>query len=226
MCGRVILTLSAKMIEAILNETFDVEQLSIDDYMPRYNVGPGQEVFSIIQNKQKNRAGHMKWQFVPTFARSEDDGYKFVNARAESIHEKKSFQDAFFKRRCIVLCNGFYEWQRLDNQKTPYFFQHHSLEWFALGGIWNPYIQKDGTKNYGLSLITTEANQCMAPIHHRMPVIIKKEDLAVWLDPNQSISTIRNLLKPVPDDYLNTYEVSSYVNKIQNNDIKCIERVS
>lgn len=223
MCGRVILTLSAKMIEMILNETLDINQLNIDDFVPRYNVGPGQDLVSVIQHKNKNRAGYMKWQFIPTYAQSEKDGYQFVNARSETIHEKVSFKDAFERRRCLVICNGFYEWDRKGDQKVPYFF-HHDMKWMALGGIWNPYIDKKGEKQYGFSLITTAANKIMAPVHHRMPVILETHQLQHWLSPDTSLSQLQQLMLPIHDTFLETYPVSDYVNKIAHQDKKCIER--
>jgi putative SOS response-associated peptidase YedK len=225
MCGRVILTLSAKMIEAILNDSLDINDLNIDDFIPRYNISPGQNLLSIIQHKDQKRAGYMKWQFVPTFAKSEADGYQFVNARSESIHEKSSFKDAFQTRRCIVLCNGFYEWHRNASEKTAHFF-HNKDHLIPLGGIWNAYTQKDGSKNYGFSLITTEANQTMSPVHHRMPVIIPFDQVNQWLNKSTSLSNLQVLMRPMKNDYLSTYEVSNHVNKIHNDDNKCIEKVS
>lgn len=225
MCGRVILTLSAKMIAAILNDTYDVEQLTIDDFIPRYNIGPGQELLSVIQHNHKNRAGYMNWQYIPSYAKDEKDGFKLINARSETIHEKVSFKSSFQTRRCLVLCNGFYEWHRVEGQKTPYFF-HKDEQLFALGAIWNPYTKKDGSKHYGISLITADANNLMAPIHHRMPVIIKPNDINIWLNKETDLTTLQTLMMPVEDDYLKVYQVSSYVNSIKNNDIKCIEKVS
>ena len=101
MCGRVILTLSAKMIAAILNDTYDVQQLTIDDFLPRYNIGPGQDLLSIISHQDNYRAGYMKWQYIPSYAKDEKDGFKLINARSESIHEKVSFKDSFKKRRWL-----------------------------------------------------------------------------------------------------------------------------
>lgn len=224
MCGRVILTLSAKMIEDILKETLEIKDINLDAFEPRYNVGPGQELISVIQHKNQNRAGYMKWQFVPSYAQSEADGYQFINARSESIHEKRSFSDAFFKRRCLVLCNGFYEWQRKEKEKTPYIFEHEKSI-FALAGIWNPYIQNNGQKKYGFSLITTKANELMKPIHHRMPVIIPLEKSNQWLSPSTPVDKLKSLMVPIHSGFLKSYEVSSYVNKIQHNDQKCIEHV-
>lgn len=216
MCGRVILTLSAKMIEAILNDTYGV-QLSIDDFIPRYNITPGQTVLSIIEHKSVKRAGFMKWQYVPDYAESIKDGFKFINARSETVFEKISYKDSFYNRRCIVLCDGFYEWKRPD--KLPYFF-HHNRELFAIAGIWKKY-----NDHYGFSVITTEANDVMKPIHHRMPVIIKEKDISKWLNPETDLITLKSMMRPVEDAFFTCYPVSQYVNNSRNDGPNCIKAV-
>jgi putative SOS response-associated peptidase YedK len=224
MCGRVILTLSQKMIDAILNEEFDVNDLNIDNYVPRYNVGPGTSLLSVIQHKEAYRVGYMKWNFIPSYAKDETSGYKFINARSETIFAKPSFADAFEKRRCLVICNGFYEWNRSGQEKIPHFFYRDKDQAILLGAIWNPYIQKDGSKNYGISLITTEANEVMAPIHHRMPVVIPFNKKDEWFSGN--LDALKTMMKPIDNDYLKTYQVSNLVNSIKNDSIENIKRAS
>jgi putative SOS response-associated peptidase YedK len=223
MCGRVILTLSAKLIEQILKGTLDINKLDIDDFEPRYNVGPGQNVLSVIQHKGENRAGYMNWMFIPTYAKDETSGYKFVNARSETIHQKNSFKDAFQLRRCLVLCNGFYEWHR-EEKKTPFFFYRQEQPMY-LGGIWNKYMDKKGHHQYGLSLITTAANNTMASVHHRQPVIIKTDHLSQWLDPMTPLSELQKIMQPVEDDFFEKYQVSDFVNNIRHDGAECIQRV-
>lgn len=223
MCGRVILTLSEKMIAQILEGVLDINQLDIDDFVPKYNLGPGQSLLSIIQHKSINKAGYMEWKFIPSYAKNDKDGYVFMNARSESIHEKKSFRDAFFSRRCLILTNGFYEWHRAET-KTPYLFHRENQPLF-LAAIWNPYYHTTGEKSYGFSLITTEANADMAPIHDRLPVIIKEEDTSLWLNPNTPYEVLKRLMEPVEAGYLMHYEVSSYVNSTKNEGSICIEPI-
>lgn len=220
MCGRVILTLSAKMIREILNNELDVNDLNIDDFVPRYNLGPGQSLLTVIRHQNKNRAGYLNWNYLPDWTDEIKDGYKFINARSETIHEKVSFKDSFFQKRCLILINGFYEW---DTEKTPYLFQKN-FDWFTLAGIWNSRMIK-GEKRYGLSVVTTKANDLMKPIHHRMPVIIPKKSVNAWLDPETDLQTLEALMQPVDNNFLSCYQVSKHVNKIKNDDPLCIEKV-
>lgn len=224
MCGRVILTLSEKMIAQILEGTLDINSLDIDDFVPKYNLSPGQRLLSIIQHKEENRAGFMDWKFIPSYAEHDKSGYQFVNARMETISEKRSFSDAFFKRRCLIVTNGFYEWHRAE-VKTPYLFYPEDGLLF-LAGIWNPYFHESGEKSYGFSLITTEANEDMAPVHHRLPVIIKNEDLKTWLNPDTQIDQLKRLMAPIESGYLKKHQVSNYVNSVKNKGPECIQAVS
>lgn len=225
MCGRVILTLTAKMIKDILAEEYSIQQLNIDDFLPMYNVGPSQNMLSIIKHDDAYRSGYLKWRFIPSYAKSENDGYKYINARSETIHEKKTYKQSFEKRRCLLVVNGFYEWLR-DKNKRPFLFHKDQMGLFTLAGIWQPQYRDDGTKEYGLSIVTTEANELMRPIHHRMPVIIQPEDADRWLDMDTPLEEVQKLLVPVAADFLSVYEVSPYVNKLSNNDEMCIQPIA
>jgi putative SOS response-associated peptidase YedK len=224
MCGRVILTLSAKMIKQILAEEYDINQLNIDDFIPKYNVGPSQEMLSIIKHDDAFRSGYLKWRFIPDYAKNQNDGYKFINARSETVFEKITYKESFEKRRCLLVCNGFYEWQR-STVKKPFLFHREGFGLITMAGIWQVQHLDDGTKEYGFSILTTEANDVMSPIHHRMPVIIKGADSDKWLDQSTSLDDLKLLMLPVDSNYLNTYEVSSYVNSLKNNDVMCIKKL-
>lgn len=226
MCGRVILTLSAKMIKQILAEEYDINQLNIDDFVPRYNVGPGQELLSIISHNAEYRSGYLNWRFIPKWAKSQSEGYKYINARSETVHEKVTYKDSFKSRRCLVICNGFYEWQREKQEKKPFLFQKKDEKVMTIAGIWTPQYLDDGSKEYGVSLLTTEANEVMAPIHHRMPVIIKPEDSKKWLDAQTKLEDLQSMMTPIHKDFLNTNEVSKQVNNIRNQDFSCIKKIS
>lgn len=226
MCGRVILTLSAKMIKQILAEEYDITQLNIDDFVPKYNVGPGQELLSIISHNAEYRSGYLNWRFIPKWAESQNEGYKYINARSETVHEKVTYKDSFKNRRCLVVCNGFYEWKRENQEKKPFLFQKKDEKVMTIAGIWTPQYLDDGSKEYGVSLLTTEANEVMASIHHRMPVIIKPEDSKKWLDTQTSLEDLQSMMTPIHKNFLNTYEVSKQVNNIRNQDISCIKKIS
>lgn len=221
MCGRAILTLSAKIIKEVLEDKYNVKQFTMDDYMPNYNISPGQKMLGVINDGKENRASFLNWIFVPEWANKISDGYKFINARSETIYEKVTYKKSFRSKRCIVIVNGFYEWKRENKNKIPYRFYRENNELFALAGIWNSYDEV-----YGLSIITTEANDLMKPIHSRMPVVIKNENIDRWLDKTTDLEELKNLMKPIPSNYLLCHEVSEYVNSSKHNDIKCIKKIN
>jgi putative SOS response-associated peptidase YedK len=223
MCGRVILTLSAKMIREIMAEEYDITQLHIDDFMPLYNVGPSQNMLSVIKHDDTYRSGYLKWRFIPSYAKTQNEGYKYINARSETVHEKRTYKEAFEKRRCLLICNGFYEWKR-DKVKRPFLFHRENFNLIVMAGIWQAQYLDDGSKEYGFSILTTAANEVMAPIHHRMPVILKATDVSLWLDKNASYDDIKHLFKPIDEAYLTCYEVSPYINSLKNQDDFCIEK--
>jgi len=222
MCGRVILTLSAKMIKQILAEEYDINQLNIDDFVPQYNLGPSGQLLSVIKHDGTFRAGKLNWRFIPSYAKNQNEGYKYINARSETLDEKVTYREAFRKRRCLLICNGFYEWKR-EKVKRPFLFHRPEMNLIVLAGIWQAQHLDDGTKEYGLSILTTEANDIMTPIHHRMPVILKGKDVHDWLDLSQSYEDLKHLFSPVEASYLCKYEVSNYVNSLRNQDQICIE---
>ncbi len=221
MCGRVTLTLSDKMIKKILSEKYSVKQLSIDDFIPRYNISPGQEVLCIINDGKKNRSGYLEWRFVPPWAKDAKEGYKYINARSETVFSKTTFKDSFYNKRCLVIVDSFFEWKREGGKKVPYRFYNEDNTLFALAGIWNVY-KGDIKKTYGFSILTTEANELMLPVHHRMPVIIQADDISKWLSNSTSLDDLKSLMKPIDNDYLKCYKVSDYVNSSKNDDEKCI----
>ena len=224
MCGRVILTLSAKMIKQILSEEYDISDLDIDDFVPKYNLGPSQDMLSIINHNHQYRSGYLKWRFIPSYAKSQNDGYKYINSRSETIHEKITYKDAFKYRRCLLICNGFYEWKRSD-EKKPFLFHRKDFNLITLAGIWQPQYLDDGSKEYGFSIVTTDANEIMEPIHHRMPVVLDKSHAKLWLDPNVTLEELQHLMKPIAKDYLHCYEVSNHVNNMRHQDEKCIQKL-
>lgn len=224
MCGRIILTLTAKLISEMLAEEYGIDDLTIEDFVPKYNLGPSQDVLSIIAHEDKYRSGYLKWRFIPSYAKSQNDGYKCINARSETIHEKVTYKEAFKKRRCLVLCNGFYEWKQ-DGIKRPFLFHRPDFKPIVMAGIWQPQYLDDGTKEYGTSIVTTAANDMMASIHHRMPVILKPEEAKIWLNKHSQMNDLQSLMQPIEEAYLQKYEVSTQVNNARFQDPSCITKI-
>lgn len=224
MCGRFTLFSD---FNAII-ERFNIEAAIGEDlYLPSYNIAPSQSVLSVINDGTKNRLGYLRWGLIPSWAKDEKIGYKMINARAETILEKPSFRNAFKKRRCLVVADSFYEWKR-DRSKTkiPMRIKLKSDGLFAMAGLWEPWKSPAGHSVFSCTIITTTANNLMKSIHDRMPVILKPEDEQTWLNPtNMDPEGLNHLLKPLPEEFMEAYEVSSLVNSPKNNSPRLIERV-
>ncbi|MGN7388386.1 SOS response-associated peptidase [Sporosarcina sp. SAFN-015] len=216
MCGR--FTLFAPYYEII--DRFDIESAFAEsDYIPSYNIAPSQQVVAIINDGQKNRLGHLRWGLIPPWAKDEKIGYKMINARAETVAEKPSYRKAFQKQRCILPADSFYEWQRRDGEKIPMRIRLKNDELFAIAGLWESWKSPEGKIIHTCTAITTEPNDLMKPIHDRMPVILKREDEAAWLDPrNADIDFLGNMLMPFDEEQMEAYSVSSAVNSPKNNE--------
>ncbi len=150
---------------------------------PRYNIAPTQYVAAVREDEDLNRElAMLRWGLVPFWAKDPTIGNRMINARAETVAEKASYRAAFRHRRCLVLADGFYEWRKQGAAKTPYFISLASGEPFGLAGLWENWTDKDsGESMQTTTLITTAANDFMAALHHRMPVILQADTANVWL---------------------------------------------
>jgi putative SOS response-associated peptidase YedK len=152
-------------------------------------------------------------------------GNKMINARAETVAEKPSFRKGFRNHRCLVLADGFYEWQKTGNGKQPYYIRMEDDSSFAFAGLWESW--QNGREIRSATIITTDANDVVAPVHNRMPVILHPEDYALWLDPGfDEREPLATLLKPYPAEAMEACPVSRRVNSPSNNEPSCIESVA
>ena len=177
MCGRFAFYSPGEAAAALFGATAPA------DIEPRYNIAPTQYVAAIRNGTDEQREVVMlRWGLVPTWAKDPSIGNRMINARAETVAEKPSYRNAFKHRRCLVLADGFYEWRREGDAKTPYFISLASGEPFALAGLWERWTDKQsGESLQTTTLITAEANDFMAPLHHRMPVILEAGTATEWL---------------------------------------------
>ncbi len=199
---------------------------TISNLAPNYNVAPTQEVPIIRINKanSKRELDLVHWGLIPFWAKDLKVGYRMINARAETVAKKPAFRAAYRKRRCLIPISGFYEWIKNGSAKQPYLIRMKDVAPFALAGLWEKwYNPEDETELESCTIIVTEANRFMTPIHDRMPVILCPKDYNRWLDPDAE--DVNLLLRPCPDDWLEAYPVSTYVNSPWNRDARCIERV-
>jgi putative SOS response-associated peptidase YedK len=221
MCGRFTRTQS---VEAIAAE-FGVEQVS-DDLGPSYNIAPTQKVAVVITDGIKQLVS-ARWGLVPSWAKDPSVGNKMINARAETITEKASYRTAFKKRRCLVVADGFYEWQNLGDSKRPVYVRLKTGKPFGFAGLYEVWKAPEGTDLMTCTIITTEANELMKPIHERMPVIIPREQRDNWLDPTAGDQRrLLEMLRPYPAAEMEAYPVSKHVNAPGNNSPLCIKSLA
>lgn len=224
MCGRYSLYADYRTIL----ERFDIEEASLEEeqYSPSFNVAPTQQVVAVVSDGKKNRLGLLKWGLIPPWAKDQKIGSKMINARAETVAEKPSFRNAFKKKRCLVVADSFYEWKRMDNQKTPMRIRLKSGEPFAFAALWESWKSPDGKTVNSCTILTTGPNNLMEDIHNRMPVILTKEEEKIWLDPKEhDPEVLGRLLKPFEPTLLEAYEVSDAVNSPKNNGPELIEKI-
>ncbi len=222
MCGRYSQTHSALAIA----HTF---QLSVvPDAPPRYNIAPTQLVGAILQlqDRPERQFRILRWGLVPSWAKDAAIGNRLINARSETVSEKPSFRSAFRYRRCLIVADGFYEWQRQagKNQKQPYYFQLANHALFGFAGLWEHWESPTGELLETCTILTTEANEVLRPIHERMPVIMHPDDYDTWLDPTlNTFAKLHPLLRPYPAETMRAYPVSLRVNKADYDRPECIE---
>ena len=202
MCGRFTLKSPGRM-------KFDrIDHSNSPALLPRYNIAPSQNVLTVLQHDGVREAAFLQWGLIPSWSK---DGKGFINARSETIEDKPSFSDSFQRRRCLIPADGFYEWQRSGKIAQPYFFQMRDESPFAFAGIWDVW-QGDGKVIASCAIITTTANELLACIHDRMPVILPSESQDSWLDHDSAPRTLRNLLAPFPASEMVSHAVSYDVN--------------
>ena len=221
MCGRYSLSTD---IEG-LSGRFDFKATGLP-YASRFNIAPTQQVLTVTNDGTENQAQMMKWGLIPFWAKDPKIGNRSINARADTLHERPVFRQAFQKRRCLVIADGFYEWMKGGNGKVPMRITLKSGEPFGFAGLWETWKSPEGELIQTCSIVTTTPNELMAPIHDRMPVILSRNSECLWLDPaQQDTYTLKSLLTPYIAADMEAYTVSSLVNSPKNDTPDLITRV-
>lgn len=221
MCGR----FARKRSSAVMAKDFGVQEIT-DDLQPSFNVAPTHPV-AVILNSGAKRLVSMRWGLVPYWATDPKIASKLINARAESLTAKAAFKEAFKKRRCLVIADGFFEWQKQGTTKTPLFIHLKPERPFAFAGLYETWTPPLGDPLVTCTIITTEPNDLVRPIHNRMPVILPKASEDFWLDSSVEDHTrLLDLLRPYPAEEMDAYTVSPTVNSVKNDSPECIEPVS
>ncbi|UCE51313.1 MAG: SOS response-associated peptidase [Desulfobacterales bacterium] len=199
------------------------------DITANYNVAPSQEILAIFKHEGENWLDKFHWGLVPFWAKDTSIGNRMINARAETVAEKPSFRNAFKKRRCMILADGFYEWKGEKGRKQPMFITLPDRKPFAFAGLWEVWNKKDDPDSTyrSCTILTTEASESIRDIHHRMPVILKPDVYEPWLNPeNQEIVGLKNILAHGIQTELVSHPVSKQVNSVKNNDPSCIDPIA
>jgi putative SOS response-associated peptidase YedK len=219
MCGRFTLFEADK----ILSKEFGVS--GFPPQSPRYNIAPSQPV-AVVRAALAGTGRELvllRWGLIPSWSKDLAIGNPLINARAETVREKPSFRNAFRRHRCLIPTNGFYEWQRQERGKQPYFVRMRDERPFAFAGLWDRWESPDKGVIETCTILTTVANAVLAPIHDRMPVILPPVEYTRWLDPAlMNTDSLAPLLAPFPPEDMLAFPVSPRVNAPAVDDEKCI----
>jgi putative SOS response-associated peptidase YedK len=212
MCGRFSLTPKIEHVIEKLNIINSIE------FAPSYNIAPSQTVPVVRYINNQLVISAMRWGLIPFWMKELPKSTNLINARSDTLASKPSFRTAYKKRRCLIPADGYYEWQKVGDAKQPYYIQLKTKEIFTFAGLWEQW-QGESQIIESCTIITTDGNDDMKSIHHRMPVIIAQDQYQHWfedIDP-------QDLLTPYPNGKLRAYPVSNYVNNPRNNDKKCLD---
>ena len=220
MCGRYTLTSSGEELALL----FDISDLPL--VVPRYNLAPTQEaaVVRVPAPGEPRRLDLLKWGLIPYWAKEAKIGNSMINARAESAAEKPAYRTSFKKKRCLIPTDGFYEWKKEGKLKQPYLIHRQDGKPFAFAGLWSSWRNPEQEKPVEtFTILTTDANDLLRPLHDRMPVILDPKDFDLWLDPKiDDAAKLQSLLVPHAVEGFEAFPVSRMVNSPTNDVADCI----
>lgn len=197
------------------------------EFPPRFNIAPTQTVPIVINRDEENHLRLARWGLIPRWASDPKIGYSMVNARAETLHDKRSFKDLLKSSRCVVVADGFYEWRKEGARKVPMYITLRDRHPFGLAGLYSSWRDPEGKRVMTCTIATTTANDLLSEVHDRMPVILEKSDEDEWLRPEaMSPRELMGILKAYPDDEMEMYEVDAMVNKPSCDSPENIKRVN
>ena len=222
MCGR--FTLAAPAGDLV--EVFGVAPLTFEVHA-RYNIGPGQDALVVGEDRKGRRMGPMHWGLRPAgrdrAGKGTGSGTGFVNARGETAATTPAFRAAMARRRCLVPADGFYEWRSGPEGKIPFLFRPGGGGLLALAAVWEHGGAPGQDERHGFAILTVEANSDVAPVHHRMPVVVAPADFDTWLGAGALPRDVRALVRPAPAGFLRRHAVSSRVNSVSHDDAGLVE---
>jgi putative SOS response-associated peptidase YedK len=219
MCGRYLLSTSAEIIAGLFQAELTTE------FQPRYNIAPSQMIPVVEFAGKSPRLSLMRWGLTPSWAKAKigpRGGVRlpdFINARSETASAKPSFRAAFRQRRCIVPADGFFEWKKESGgSKQAHCIRFRDRQVFGMAAIWEAWTSSEGALRQGVCVLTTQGNTDLKTLHDRMPVVLHPDHYELWLNPASALAPLEDLLRPLPDGFMEVYPVSNRVNKAGQDD--------
>lgn len=223
MCGR----FNLRVPLSVLARQFQFDLEGTPPIAIRYNIAPTQEVAAVRLAEGKRQLALFRWGLIPSWAKDAKIGASTINARADTVATKPAFRAPYKRRRCLVLATGYYEWLRVGKAKQPYLYEVEDGQPFAMAGLWEQWWgtgDKESPPLETCTVITTDANELAAQVHHRMPVILEPVDYDAWLHPESGDAAY--MLAPFPADRMTARAVSTTVNNARNEGPECVAEVS
>ncbi len=221
MCGRFTLTVDEFLL---LVERFGIKGDFPSEYQPSYNIAPTQKILVVLSGEEGKKARYFRWGLIPSWAKDPKKTKILINARSETVSEKPSFRSAFKKRRCLIPADGFYEWKKEGNKKTPFRFIQPGAGVFAFAGIWEEWRGEGDELLQTVSILTKDANESVRAVHNRMPVILNPPEEEIWLQETGNLKQQIDLLQKHESPMLEGYRVSEAVNSPKNNSPGLLEK--
>lgn len=216
MCGRYTLTVDQEALQVALGVEGLVHPRA------RFNIAPTQEAPAVVFSEGRPRGRSLRWGLVPSWARDPSVGNRMINARSETVAEKPSFRGPFRRSRCLIPADGFFEWRKEAEGKVPFWIHMEDGSVFTMAGLWDRWERKGEEPLETFTILTTEANDLLRPLHERMPVIVTPEARDRWLDPDAPEADLRVLLGSHPGEPMGVRQVSTRVNSPRHDDPSCL----
>ena len=224
MCGR----FARRSTQEVLADWFGVALEEMPWFEPTFNAAPQstQPVVRLNRDSGGREFALLKWGLVPFWAKDAKIGYTTINARAEEAPSKPAYREAFKKRRCLIPADAFYEWKRVDaKSKLPYAFALEAGEPYAFAGLWESWRPKEGEPLETFTILTTDPNALVEPMHNRMPAILEPRDYDRWLDVSDASRPPIDVLRPYPLEKMRAWRVSERVGNVRNDDAKLLDDI-
>lgn len=221
MCGRYVLKASTLDLRRELH----LDEHELPSIHPRYNVAPLQAVPVVTLSKPRQLT-IAQWGLLPSWSSDASLAHKLINARVESLEQKKPFAGLLASQRCLIPCDGFYEWHQEGRTRVPYFIHDEADRILTMAGLWNRWRSPEGIEVDTFVVLTTAASPALVDLHDRMPVFLDTAARSVWLDARRETEPLRALLKPWDSSRLLRRQVSPYVGKVEHDDERCIAPAS